>query len=101
MTVSSVGDRANCCAGFRGLTLLNSRQRLVILLSPIQFLVLFKTTKTTTSTSTSTTTTSTTTTEGYTNNNNTNNDRKGQDYVYVKKKSTRVLCKNKSTVRDE
>ena len=37
MTVSSVGDRANCCAGFRGLTLLNSRQRLVILLSPIQF----------------------------------------------------------------
>ena len=37
MTVSSDGDRANCCAGFRGLTLLNSRQRLVILLSPIQF----------------------------------------------------------------
>ena len=37
MTVNSVGDRANCCAGFRGLTLLNSRQRLVILLSPIHF----------------------------------------------------------------
>ena len=84
MTVSSVGDYANCCAGFRGLTLLNSRQRLVILISRIQFefclkqlqlllvlpllllLLLLLLLKVITITI------------------DKNNDRKGQDYVYVK-----------------